>query len=353
MMHPGRHGEMAYTADSKSAACEGVWVQVPLPASVFWRGMNNLLFALGTVAPVFLVVAVGYATRRRGVLTKEFSDVSARFNFKFCFPAMVFDSLYTADFNSLFTIKDMFLALASVVVVLGIGWLAGFYLYRQDRQARGSFIQGSFRGNIVLLGLPMALQVLGEGFRAQAAIFTTIIVTAYNVFSVFLLAAHAAGDRKPGLKTMLRSILTNPMIIGVACALPFALTGTGLPRPVSVFIRYFAVMTVPLALLDIGAGMTGRTRPASAGKVLAASVIKTALAPLLYGAVFYLGGASRENVAIMIILGSTPTAMASFTMAKVMGCNAELAGDIVLVSTLMSAFTIAAAIVFLRSAGLA
>ncbi len=314
--------------------------------------MKNLLFAIGTVLPVFLMVATGYLIRKRGFLTKEFCEVSARFNFRYCFPALVFDSLYTSDIARLFTGKLAALALAAVFLTLAISWIAGSLAIR-DRPTRGSFIQGAFRGNIVLMAMPMVVQVFGEASRAQTAILMAIIVPTYNVVSVIILTLNARGGKRLSVPELAKGIITNPMIIGVLAALPFALTGTGLPRPASVFIKYFSGMTVPLALLDIGANMYGRSRPKHIGPVLGAATIKTLIGPIVYGGLFALGGMEGHLVALMTLLGAAPTAMASFTMAKVMGCDADLAGDIVLVSTLMSALTIAGSIVFLRSTGLA
>ncbi|MDP2792059.1 MAG: AEC family transporter [Rectinemataceae bacterium] len=314
--------------------------------------MQNLLFAIGSVLPVFLMVGVGWFIRKKDFITKEYCSVSARFNFRFCFPALVFDSLYSSDISRLFTGKLAALALLALAITLALS-VAGGYAATKDRQARGSFIQGAFRGNIVLMAMPMVLQVFGEESRAQTAIIMAIIVPSYNVISVLILTLSVKGKKVVRPMEIARSILTNPMIIGVLAALPFALTGTGLPRALTVFIKYFAGMTVPLALLDIGAGMVGRSRPKNAGKVIFASLIKTVAGPVVYGGVFALGGMDDHLVALMVLLGSAPTAMAGFTMAKVMGCDAELAGDIVLVTTLISAFTIAASIAFLRFVGLA
>jgi hypothetical protein len=314
--------------------------------------MENLLFAAGIVLPVFLMVGSGYLLRRKGAITREFCDVAARFNFRLCFPALVFDSLYGADILRLFTGKLAFLSLTAVFASLAVSWLAGTILAK-DLPIRGSFIQGAFRGNIVFMAMPMVLQVFGEASRAQTAILMAIIVPTYNIVTVIVLATHASGGRRMGFFEIAKSILTNPMILGVLAALPFALTGTGIPRPLSVFVRYFSGMTVPLALVDIGANIFGRSRPKHAGRVFAASTIKTIVCPALYGGIFALAGMDGRLVAVMVLLGASPAAMGSFTMARAMGCDADLAGDIVLVSTLMSAFTIAGFIAFLRYVGLA
>ncbi len=118
-------------------------------------------------------------------------------------------------------------------------------------------------------------------------------------------------------------------------------------------VRYFSAMAIPLALLDVGSGMAGRRKPGRIGVTLVASSIKTVLGPVVYGGLFALAGADRSVVAVMFLFGSAPTAMVGYTMAKAMGCDAETAGDIILVSTLMSAFTMAASITILRVIGFA
>jgi predicted permease len=108
-------------------------------------------------------------------------------------------------------------------------------------------------------------------------------------------------------------------------------------------------MTLPLALLSIGASLSWAGF-VSAGKVTAwASVLKLIVIPYLAAIVAYLLGFRGMELGVMYLMMATPTAAASYMMVRAMGGNASLAASIIAVTTVCSLFTTSFGLVVMKA----
>jgi hypothetical protein len=150
---------------------------------------------------------------------------------------------------------------------------------------------------------------------------------------------------------MLHEIVTNPLIISILAAIPFSYFKIRLPNFVATTIDYLATLTLPLALLGIGGALNFASIKKDFKLALAATFIKIVLLPagLTYAA-FHIGIMGDDLVALFMLF-ATPTAVVSYIMAEAMGCNSELAGNIIVMTTLGSIFTISLGIFILKSVG--
>ena len=105
--------------------------------------MNSLIVCFNALAPVFIIIAAGYAAKRVGIIREE--EV-ARINalcFKVFQPMMCFNNLYTSDLSSAFRPK-----------LIAFGVIG----YRRSIHLRGRAIAGIAIGAAVLL-ISMTLSV--------------------------------------------------------------------------------------------------------------------------------------------------------------------------------------------------
>lgn len=313
--------------------------------------MKDFLFALNAVLPIFLLIVLGFEGTRRNFLAEGFRSFLGSFVFKICLPALVFNSLYRADFSHVFSpglaLYVVGVTLLSLIPIIGLS-----HIVSKDAPLRGSFIQGCFRGNYVIIALPLIGELFGPEGKAEASILVAFLLPLYNLSSVIILDLHSRGREGRSLKSLLFGIATNPLLLGVAAALPFALLRIELPLFLSRFIDYLAATAMPLALIDVGAGMASRRAGGRKGIVATAIVWKLVVNPIAFilGASPF-GFAGRE-LGIVYLVGAAPTAVASYTMACSMGCDEETAGGIVVFGTLASLPTFLLGIWFLKSFGI-
>lgn len=121
---------------------------------------------------------------------------------------------------------------------------------------------------------------------------------------------------------------------------------------ISVSGNFLSELALPLALIGIGGSLNLQNLKKASGLAFTSSVIKIIITPLILTAGAYYAGFRGEDLGMMFVLFACPTAIVSFIMAEAMGCNSKLAGNIVLVTTIGSVFTIAAGIIILKESNL-
>jgi predicted permease len=247
------------------------------------------------------------------------------------------------------TLAAMVLVLVTIVI-FALSWAVSIGL-SSNGHTRGAFIQGGFRGNIAIVGLPILSGMMGDEALAIGVLMLAFTIPLYNILAVIALtvAAHEKGAvnwRKVG-----NGILTNPLIISVAVGALLAALPFSLPTFATRTAEHMGKMTFPLALLGVGAGISIESIRRRLSLTLIASVVKTVVVPLACVATGWALGLEPRMLAVLFVVGGAPTAVASFIMVKAMDGDAELAGGIVTASTLVSAFTITFGVLAMRSMG--
>ena len=110
-------------------------------------------------------------------------------------------------------------------------------------------------------------------------------------------------------------------------------------------------MATPLALICIGGGFEGRKALAKIAPTMAASMIKLVLQPLVFLPVAAWMGFSGEKMIAILIMLASPTTPSCYIMAKSMKNDDVLTASIIVVTTLLAAFTLTGWIFILRTMG--
>ncbi|MCO4759043.1 MAG: AEC family transporter, partial [Oceanospirillaceae bacterium] len=187
---------------------------------------------------------------------------------------------------------------------------------------------------------------------AQASILLAMVIPLYNVLSIFALTLplHKEGGLK--FSSALLEIIKNPLILAVLFALPFSFMGWTLPEVVEKTGRYFANLTLPLALLAIGGSLSIKSLKNTSSMAFWATSTKLVILPVGLSIGAWIYGFRGQDLAMLFILFGCPTAAASFVMAKATGANGELAANIILTTTLGSVLSLSAGIYLLRVWGI-
>jgi hypothetical protein len=142
------------------------------------------------------------------------------------------------------------------------------------------------------------------------------------------------------------------LILAVLTALPFAILEIDLPGWLMTSGEYFASLTLPLALICIGATLSVSALRQSHGPAVGASMLKMVTLPIFATAGAWLVGFSGRELGMLFLFFASPTAAASFVMVKAMGGDAKLAANIIALSTLMASLTVTAGIFVLKLLGI-
>ncbi|MBW7469695.1 AEC family transporter [Marinobacter sp. F4218] len=306
------------------------------------------LQTLETTLPVFAMVFIGLGLRRIGWIDSAFIHTASALVFKATLPTLVFLSIIRADLDTALNPGLLAFFLLATLASFGIAWL--WSLWRVDREDRGVYVQGAFRGNCGIVGLALAANLYGDFGLSAGGILLGLVIISYNALSVTVLIAYQPGQSASWQK-IFHDIVRNPLILSVVVAIPFAWLDVRLPTWVMTSGDYFASLTLPLALLCIGATVSLSAIRSDSRTAFSSSTLKMVVLPALCTSAAWLAGFRGPELGLMFLFFASPTAAASFVMVKALGGNDRLAANIIALTTLMASVTVTIGVFLLRSYG--
>lgn len=313
--------------------------------------IENIIFTANTVAPVFIIVAVGYFSKKIKIINENFVDVTSKFVFSVSLPAFIFMKIIDLDLSQALAVQQIaYIYSATILSFIIVWWISIPFI--KDGRDKSSFIQGAFRGNFAIIGLAIISNLFGREALGEATIILAFLLPLYNVLAVIALTVPLRKEKKMNLKSTLIEILFNPLILAVIFAIPFSYFNLRLPSLAEITGTFLSDIALPLALIGIGGSLNLENIKKASTLAFISSAIKLIAVPLVFTLGAYLLGYRGKDLGIMFVLFGCPTAIVSFIMAESMGANSKLAGNIILISTLGSIITIAAGILILKTIGL-
>lgn len=312
-------------------------------------GTENFFIALNTVLPMFLIIAAGILVRRLHIISDSAIQEANTLCFKVFMFALIFYNVYTSDLGSSFNASLLGFCLGGVLVE----FLLGLFLIPRiepSNPARGVMLQDFFRSNLILLGVPMATSLYGEGNLGVISVISAVIVPVFNFLAVLSLELFRGG--KPSAGKIARSMARNPIFMGAIFGLLAVAIGLKLPTVLERAVSSMAKAATPLSLLLLGASLNFSRLKGMARNLLLCTAERTVIMPAVFitlGAM--LGFRNLELCTVMLVFG-TPAAVNSYNMALQMDGDADLAGGVILSTTAVSCVTLFLWIWLLKSLGL-
>lgn len=313
--------------------------------------MKELIFCLNATMPVFLLMLLGYVFRKVGVMDLGFADKMNRFVFLALLPVLLFKELSLSDFSAIWDLKYLLFCFFATFFSIMIMCVTSAFL--RDELIRGEFIQAGFRSSAALLAYAFVQNVYGEA--KIVALMVIGAVPLYNVASVvilMLLRPKQGRLNRVVLKNTLKGVIKNPLILGILAGMIWALLKIPQPVIMKKSISTFSAAATPLGLLALGASFDVKEVFSKIRPVLVSSSFKLIILTAIFLPIAIKFGFRDEKlVAVLGMLGS-PTTPTSFTMAKGMGHNGALTSGTVMVTTIVSIFTLTGWLYILKITGL-
>ncbi len=315
--------------------------------------MENLIFSLNSTMPVFIMMLLGIFLRRIGLINSSFAEAMNKFVFIVPLPCLLFNQLASVDFAAAWNTKFVLFCFTATAACILIAFLLSLMI--KNKCLRGEFIQASYRSSAALLGIAFIQNIYGNAGFAPLMIISSVPL--YNIMAVVVLSVFSPEnhsgkpDRKLVLKT-LRGIVTNPIIIGIAFGLIWSAVKLPVPHMIGKTVSSIGAIATPMGLMAMGASLDFKKAVCHIRPALAATFLKlVGFAAFVLPFAIMLGFREAELVAILIMLTSATT-VTSFVMAKNMGHDGTLTGGIIMLTTVLSAFTVTMWIFILRCAQL-
>lgn len=311
--------------------------------------MDSFILAASVVFPIFALIVLGYVLRRIKMVDAHSLDVINKLVFKVFLPVLLFYNIYKTDVSTVFDGPFLLYALLCILVVAGLLFLL-VPLFIKENSRRGVFIQGVFRSNFVLFGLPVTVLLLGENGAGLTSIAIAMVVPVFNILAVVCLEVFRGG--KPNLWKVVKGILTNPLIIASALGILFLLLNIRIPSFVEGVVRDLSRVATPLALVALGGSFTFSAVKGNVPTLTWAVALRLVIVPALAIGVGALFGFRGAQIVALLSMFASPTAVSSYTMAQQMGGDGDLAAQIVVFTSACSILTMFLFIFTLKSLAL-
>lgn len=298
--------------------------------------MSDFQICANAVIPIFLIMALGYLARSLGAIKREAVPGLNKLAFRYFMPVMLFYSIYRSDLKT--AVQPKLLLFAAICVALEYLLALGYVmLTEKDNSKRGVMIQGLYRSNFVIIGLPLAGALVEGGDLSPVVVLIAVVVPMFNVLAVITLEVF--NGEKPGIKKLLLEIAKNPLILGAVTGILALLLKIKLPAAIESAVEQIYSATNPLMLFLLGAFFKFDGIKTYAKEIIKVCLGRLVIMPGIFLTLAMLAGIRGVSFAGMIAMFGSATAIASFTMADQMGGNSELAGDIVVATSALCAFT--------------
>ena len=313
--------------------------------------MENLIFSLNATIPIFLMMLLGMLFRKLGWMDEVFAAKMNKFVFLVPLPVLLFEQLATVDFSEVWDIK--FILFCFVVTAISITISTLISLLWKDRSVKGEFIQATYRSSAALLGIAFIQNIYGTAGMAPLMIIGSVPL--YNIMAVVVLSVFKPGNNsfdKALVKKTLKGIATNPIIIGIVAGFVWSALKLPMPSILHKTVSSIGATATPMGLMSMGATFEMKKATSKMKPTLVAVFMKlVGFCAVFLPVAAVLGFRNEELIAILVMLGSATT-VSCFVMARNMGHKGTLSSGVIMMTTLLSAFTLTMWLDVLRSFGL-
>lgn len=299
---------------------------------------------LDIVLPVFGVVGLGYGATRVGWFSGDAESGLAKYVFDFAVPLMLLRTLATAELPE--TVPWGFFGsyYLSAAFVFCLGFLIARYGFRRTSGGQAITGFGFSYSNAVLLGLPLIMTTYGE--EAELPFFILLSMHGLSFFTLMTLLLEldrqaSSGPRREMALQIGRSLVTNPILLGIFVGLCFNLGPVSLPQPIEEICALMQQSVTPCALFSLGASLT---RYGIAGRLFQSSVVvvaKTVLMPaLVFVLATYVFHIEPLWTQVAVLMAAQPSGVMTYVFAKKYGVGQAIATTSIFLSTTSSLVTL-------------
>jgi predicted permease len=268
-------------------------------------------------APLFVLIALGFAIARSGRWPAASTDALTRFVFSIAVPALLFRLM--SDFSKLPTIDPRVLAayFGACLAVFVAGRLVSRIAFGHDGVSQSVFGLGAVFSNTVLLGLPLVQITLGAA--AMPAVSLIVVFNALILWTLVSVSVEWARHGTLSVRAFLataRKVLLNPIVASIIAGTAFGYSGLELPGFADRALGLLAQAAVPLSLIALGLGLGEVALGRGWQESLAIAALKLAVMPAAAFGIAHLVGLPHDTIIAVVVMAALPTGANVYLMAR-------------------------------------
>jgi malonate transporter and related proteins len=305
--------------------------------------MSGQLHIFTVLLPVFFLIVLGFILSKSGFPGRSFWEPAERLTYYVLFPGLLIHRIAApaADLGGVQAVLPLFAVLAAVVLTLSVMLLLLRPAAYPDGPAFTSIYQGTLRFNSYI-GISIVLILFGEPGVLTAAMLLSFLIPLVNFSCITILVrfGHGRINGVNSSRAIVRAVLTNPVVI--ACLLGLALhhAQVVIPQPINNILDILGRAALPLGLLAVGAALQPMVLRHHPGTIMAVTVFKLLLNPLLVWFFCQLFAVPVFTARVAVIFAALPGSALSTILARQLGGDAPLVAGITTAQTMAAAITL-------------
>ena len=261
--------------------------------------MENLIVSVNVVLPLFLMMALGYFLKAVRLYDDHVLNKMNNLVFKVFLPILLFVDLYSTDLESVFNPTLVLFAGGSVLAAFFLS-MAYDCLTEKSNKKRGALIQGIFRSNFIIFGIPIARSIYGDNAASSAAILISIVIPLFNILTVTEMEIFRGGKVK--IRSILKGIATNPLILSCAAGFLFLFLRIPIPEIVYGTLTDLSRVATPLALIILGGSIKFSKTMGYFKQIVTGLLGKLVVVPAIFLPIAAAIGFRGQDMAVLISL---------------------------------------------------
>lgn len=299
---------------------------------------------LNIVLPPFLLVIVGYLTKRLNYVSADLVPALITFFLKVAVPAAMIIAIGSQPIGQLLSLWRFFLALLVVTLItFFFAYFSARIFSSMNQGERSFFALASSFTNAVMLGLPLLYQVFGMhaiGYAAISIILAAIVLAPIGLVFVELYESQDGLNVFKVFANTFVKVIKTPLIISGIIGVVLSSIHFQFPYLLKTFLSLLAASAAPVALFAVGLDVELKIFKFQFNTIFWVSLFKLICMPLLaIGASLLFSLRPEESVALLICT-AVPTGKSVFALTKAHNVYAEEGAASVVGTTVISIVTV-------------
>ncbi len=301
--------------------------------------MESIKLSFEAIMPIFILMVLGYAIKKIKLADKKSFGVMNKVIFKIFLPVLLFYNIYNTKTADVFNLRLIVFTIVGILFVFVLGYFA-VILLTKDNKKRGVMLQGFFRANFAILGVPLVSYICGNKASGLASLMVAVVIPVFNILAVVALERFRGGNNKLDILKLLKGVITNPLIIGCVIGIIFFVLKIKLPYVIEKSVKDVASIATPLSIIVLGSEFEFSDIKGNLRENVIVVATRLIIVPLIIIPVAVWFGFSGEALACLLVIFASPIAVSSFAMAQQMEGDETLAVQVIAISSALCIITL-------------
>lgn len=301
--------------------------------------MESIKLSFQAVMPIFILMLLGYFIKKIKLADKKSLNVINKLIFKIFLPVLLFYNIYSTKTSDVFDVPLIVYTVVGILFIFVLGYFSVMFLTK-DNAKRGVMLQGFFRANYAILGIPLVNYICGDKTSGLASLMVVVVIPMFNVLAVIALERFRKENIKLDILKLLKGVITNPLIIGCIIGLIFFVLDIKLPTIIEKSVKDVASIATPLAIIVLGSVFEFSDIKGYFRENVIVVVSRLVIVPLIIIPVAVWLGFTGEALACLLVIFATPIAVSSLAMTQQMEGDEVLATQVIVISSAVCLVTL-------------